>query len=253
MQIITGVERRRRWQAEDKLRIAAELEQPGACCAEVGVTTVRPISNRTMSALSSPSRTARRPTGGATTLYSCSSTTAALGSAKRRMFGGMTSISTAPRQVRLRGKGKKERLLPVWRETADALHHLRGLGDAGDRQHVFANRQRQPLTRDGVAYILSKYTAAAAKDRPQLARKKVTPHVLRHSCAVALLQSGADVTVIRDYLGHAGVATTGRYIATNLQMKREAMDVFWTHAGIERAEGGTLEAQVAMLAFLRSL
>jgi len=64
---------------------------------------------------------------------------------------------TAPRQVRLRGKGKKERLLPVWLETADALHHLRGLGGAGDHQHVFANRQRQPLTRDGVAYILSKY------------------------------------------------------------------------------------------------
>src|ERR1700678_3191744 len=160
---------------------------------------------------------------------------------------------TVPRQVRLRGKGKKERLLPLWRETADALHHLRGLGRDGDHQHVFANRQHQPLTRDGVAYILSKYTAAAAKDRPQLARKKVTPHVLRHSCAVALLQSGADVTVIRDYLGHAGVATTGRYIATNLQMKREAMDVFWAHAGIEPAGAEPWKPRPDMLAFLRSL
>jgi integrase/recombinase XerD len=160
---------------------------------------------------------------------------------------------TAPRQVRLRGKGKKERLLPVWRETANALTHLRGLGTDGDHQHVFVNRQRQPLTRDGVAYILSKYTTAAAKDRPHLARKTVTPHVLRHSCAVALLQSGADVTVIRDYLGHAGVATTGRYITTNLQMRREAMNVFWKHAGIEPAEAEPWKPKPDMLAFLRSL
>ena len=53
------------------------------------------------------------------------------------------------------------------------------------------------------------------------------------SCAVALLQSGTDVTVIRDYLGHASVTTTGRYIATNLQMKRDAMEIFWDRAGIE--------------------
>lgn len=159
-----------------------------------------------------------------------------------------------PRQVRLRGKGKKERLLPIWRETADALHQLRGFAVGNDHQHVFVNRQRQPLTRDGVAYVLSKYAAAvAAEDRPTLAYKNVTPHVLRHSCAVALLQSGADITVIRDYLGHAGVATTGRYIATNLQMKRDAMDVFWSHAGIEPAETVPWKPKPDLLAFLSSL
>ena len=99
------------------------------------------------------------------------------------------------------------------------------------------NRHGQPLTRDGVAYILHKYASAvAAQERPTLARKRITPHVLRHSCAVALLQSGTDVTVIRDYLGHASVATTGRYITTNLQMKRDAMETFWEHAGIEPAK-----------------
>ncbi|WP_275200315.1 tyrosine-type recombinase/integrase [Bradyrhizobium sp. CSA207] len=84
-----------------------------------------------------------------------------------------------------------------------------------DQQHVFVNRHGHPLTRDGIAYILSKHaSAAAAQDRPTLVRKRITPHVLRHSCAVAPLQSGTDVTVIRDYLGHTSVATTGRYIAT---------------------------------------
>jgi hypothetical protein len=113
------------------------------------------------------------------------------------------------------------------------LHRLRGMSAASDHQHVFLNQYGQPLTRDGIAYILRKHVSAVAKERPALARKRVTPHVLRHSCAVALLQSGSDVTVIRDYLGHASVATTGRYLTTNLQMKREALQSFWEHAGIE--------------------
>jgi integrase/recombinase XerD len=159
-----------------------------------------------------------------------------------------------PRQVRLRGKGKKERLLPLWRETADALRRLHGMASTHDHQHVFVNRHGQTLTRDGIAYILRKHTLTAAdQGRPMLRRKRVTPHVLRHSCAVALLQSGTDVTVIRDYLGHASVATTGRYITTNLQMKREAMQTFWKHAGIEPAAAKPWKPKPDLLAFLQSL
>jgi integrase/recombinase XerD len=158
-----------------------------------------------------------------------------------------------PRQVRLRGKGKKERLLPLWRETANALHKLRGMAKNSGQQYVFLNRHGQPLTRGGVAYILRKYTSAvAAQERPALARKRITPHVLRHSCAVALLQSGTDVTVIRDYLGHASVATTGRYITTNLQMKRDALETFWEHAGIEPAQSKPWKPKPDLLAFLQS-
>lgn len=159
----------------------------------------------------------------------------------------------APRQVRLRGKGKKERLLPLWTETANALHRLRGMTDATDGQCVFLNRHGQPITRDGVAYVLNKHAATAACDNPVLRHKHITPHVLRHSCAVALLQSGTDVTVIRDYLGHSSVATTGRYITTNLQMKREAMLAFWKKTGIEPANAKTWKPKGDMLAFLRSL
>jgi integrase/recombinase XerD len=159
-----------------------------------------------------------------------------------------------PRQVRLRGKGRKERLVPLWRDTADALHRLRSMARSADQQYVFVNRHRQPLTRDGVAYILQKYASAvAAEERPMLAHKRITPHVLRHSCAVALLQSGTDVTVIRDYLGHASITTTGRYITTNLQMKRDALEMFWEHAGIEPAEAKAWKPQPDLLAFLQSL
>lgn len=159
----------------------------------------------------------------------------------------------APRQVRLRGKGRKERLLPLWPETANALHRLRGIARSTDQQCVFVNRYQQPLTRDGIAYVLSKHAAAAAQANPTLQRKRITPHVLRHSCAAALLQSGTDVTVIRDYLGHASVATTGRYITTNLQMKRDAMQAFWKKAGFEPANTKSWRPKVDLIAFLQSL
>lgn len=159
----------------------------------------------------------------------------------------------SPRQVRLRGKGRKERLLPLWPETATALHRLRGIVQSGDQQCVFVNRHGQPLTRDGIAYILAKHATAAACVNPALTRKRITPHVLRHSCAVALLQSGTDVTVIRDYLGHASIATTGRYLTTNLQLKREAMQAFWKKAGIEPANAKPWKPKADLLAFLQSL
>ena len=159
----------------------------------------------------------------------------------------------APRQVRLRGKGRKERVLPLWPETANALHRLRGMSRGADGQCVFVNRHGQPLTRDGIAYILTKYATAAAHHNPTLLQKHITPHVLRHSCAVALLQSGSDVTVIRDYLGHTSVATTGRYITINLQMKRDAMQAFWKKAGIEPATTKPWKPKADLLAFLQSL
>jgi site-specific recombinase XerD len=159
---------------------------------------------------------------------------------------------TPPPQVRLRGKGRKERLVPMWRQTVDALRRLNGMTVQG-QTHVFVNRHGQPLTRDGVAYILAKHASAAAHDRPSLARDRVTPHVFRHSCAVALLQSGTDVTVIRDYLGHASIATTNRYIATNLKMKRDALHTFWKHAGIEAVQTKPWKPKPDLLSFLQSL
>ncbi len=123
-----------------------------------------------------------------------------------------------PRQVRLLGKGQKERICPLWSETASALRRIIRAGTAEDL--LFRNAQGAPLTRDGVAYLLGKYVRLAARHTPALRKCKVTPHVMRHSCAVALLQAGVDVSVIRDYLGHASVATTSRYITTNLHETR---------------------------------
>lgn len=160
---------------------------------------------------------------------------------------------TPPRQVRLHGKGRKERLLPLWRETTNALHRLRAMAEPGQHQHAFLNRQGQPLTRDGIAYILRKHATEVARARPALASRQITPHVLRHSCAVALLQSGTDITVIRDYLGHASIATTGRYLTINLQMKDKALRAFWQHAGIEPSGVQPWKPTPDLLSFLQSL
>ncbi len=159
-----------------------------------------------------------------------------------------------PRQVRLRGKGRKERLVPLWRETVDALHRLRSMATSADQQHVFRNRHDQPLTRDGVAYILQKYASAVAtEERPSLVHKRITPHVLRHSCAVALLQSGTDVDRDPRLSRPCQRCHDGRYITTNLQMKRDALETFWEHAGIEPAKAKPWKPQPDLLAFLQSL
>jgi integrase/recombinase XerD len=75
----------------------------------------------------------------------------------------------------------------------------------------------------------------------------------RHSCAVALLQAGVDVSVIRDYLGHASISTTSRYITTNLQMKRQVLDAFWKRAGLAPRGARKWQPSPKLLAFLQTL
>lgn len=156
-----------------------------------------------------------------------------------------------PRQVRLYGKGRKERLCPLWPETAAALRRI--INSDSNDEPVFRNARGNPLTRDGVAYLLDKYVRMASEELPHLRTLRVTPHVMRHSCAVALLQAGLDVTVIRDYLGHASVATTNRYITTNLKMKRDVLEAFWKRAGIKKASGRPWHPSPKLLAFLETL
>ena len=80
----------------------------------------------------------------------------------------------------------------------------------------------------------------------------VTPHVMRHSCTVALLQAGVDVSVIRDYLGHASVATTSRYITTNLQMKHDVLEAFWKRAVLSAAPLKKLRPSSKLLRSLKT-
>lgn len=156
-----------------------------------------------------------------------------------------------PRQVRFLGKGKKERICPLWPETASALRRIIRTEDRNDI--LFQSHRGRPLTRDGVAYLLQKYVRLAAKNTAMPRVRHVTPHMLRHSCAVALLQAGVDVTVIRDFLGHASVSTTSRYITANLQMKREVLNAFWKRAGLSPTGTRRWQPSTKLLAFLQTL
>lgn len=156
-----------------------------------------------------------------------------------------------PRQVRLLGKGQKERICPLWSETALALRRI--IPTAKGEDVLFRNSRGAPLTRDGVAYLLGKYTRLAARTAPALTKRRLTPHVMRHSCAVALLQAGVDVSVIRDYLGHASVATTSRYITSNLQMKRDVLEAFWKRADLSPAPLRKWRPSPKLLTFLENL
>lgn len=124
--------------------------------------------------------------------------------------------------VRLHGKGRKDRAVPLWSRTAKVLRAwFRELG-AGDGL-AFPNARGGPLTRDGVAYILDRAKQAAGARCPSLQAKRVSPHVLRHTTAMHLLQAGVDLTVIALWLGHESIETTHGYLEADLATKQRAL------------------------------
>jgi len=131
-----------------------------------------------------------------------------------------------PPHVRLFGKGRKERLCPLWPQTAEVLRAL--LAERGSQplpdEPLFRNHRDERLTRFGVRYILKKYCARARAETPTLAAKRLHPHSMRHSTAVHLLRAGVDIVTISQWLGHASVTTTNRYATVDLEMKRKAIE-----------------------------
>lgn len=129
----------------------------------------------------------------------------------------------SPAQVELLGKGRKGRICPLWPETVQVLKALLRRQPRPDDEPVFVNRYGWPLGAAGVRFKLKKYVLSAARHVPSLATKKVTPHTWRHSVGVQLVAAGVDVTVIRDWLGHARLDTTNHYARANLETKRRAL------------------------------
>jgi integrase/recombinase XerD len=132
---------------------------------------------------------------------------------------------TSPPSIVLRGKGRKERTCPLWPETAHLLQKLveqRGV-QLNQSVALFLNHRGTPLTRFGVRLILRKHIHKAVQREPSLKKKRLHPHSLRHSTAVHLLRSGVDLSTIAHWLGHASVNTTNKYLALDLEAKREAL------------------------------
>jgi integrase/recombinase XerD len=134
-----------------------------------------------------------------------------------------------PHQVRLRGKGGKTRLCPIWPQTAQLLHALSQpaarLGDS--EAPLFVNRHGAKLTRFGVHYLLKKHIATSSGTTTTLQQKRIHPHSLRHTTAIFLLKAGVDFATISQWLGHATLNTTMTYARADLDLKRQAlMQVF---------------------------
>lgn len=132
-----------------------------------------------------------------------------------------------PAQIRLTGKGRKTRIVPLLSNTVELLQaylreHRLNRADRADSP-LFFNRNGERLSRSGVRYILEKYTEQARKEVDRLPTR-VTPHCLRHSKAMHLLQAGNPAPVIQAILGHADIRTTNIYAQADTEMKRRALE-----------------------------
>ena len=129
----------------------------------------------------------------------------------------------ASSSVRLHGKGRKQRTVPLWKETADEIRHWLKYANLRPDQPLVPNRTGLPMTRTNVADRLTRAITVATKQCPQLAGRTISPHSLRHSTAMHLLQGGVDITVIALWLGHESPVTTHCYVEADLAMKERAL------------------------------
>jgi integrase/recombinase XerD len=130
-------------------------------------------------------------------------------------------------QVKLLGKGKKQRACPLWPETIDAINEYlenRNPKDP-DEDHLFLNANDKPITRFGIRYITKQYAKSAGTKCPSINNKVVTPHTLRHSTAMHLIRAGNDINTVSYWLGHADINTTHIYVEIDMDIKRKMLQI----------------------------
>ena len=126
--------------------------------------------------------------------------------------------------ILVRGKGRKERQLPFWKETAVALRAWLAVRGEMLVPELFVNRCGLPLTRSGFEYILEKHVDKAAEKCSSLAKKRVSPHVLRHTCAMNVPQATKDLRRVSLWLGHERMQTTEVYLRADPTEKLETIE-----------------------------
>lgn len=151
--------------------------------------------------------------------------------------------------LHLKGKGRKERVIPLWPHTARVLRAwFDELGETRD-PIAFPNARGKPLSRYGVQYLLQRAVKRATATCPSLASKSISPHTIRHGTAMALLQAGVDIATIALWLGHESIETTHIYLQSDLATKERAL------AKLDPATGSVprFTADDPLLTFLTSL
>jgi integrase/recombinase XerD len=149
--------------------------------------------------------------------------------------------------VRIMGKGRRERVLPLWRETKTTLRAWLAIRPTAQTSHLFLNRDSEPMSRDGFAHRLGVHVAAAALKQPSISSKRVTPHVLRHSCAMHTLAATGDVRKVALWLGHASIQSTENYLRADPE---EKLAVLGAHAPPPLRAGKFKPPSDALLAML---
>ena len=139
---------------------------------------------------------------------------------------GLRVEDVAPQSasIRIRGKGRRERALPLWKTTATALRAWLAIRGPVASPELFVNARGEPFSRWGVAYVLRRHTEAANRKCSTLHGKQVSPHVLRHTCAMVVLQATQDIRKVSLWLGHSNLTTTEVYVRADPTEKLEAIE-----------------------------
>lgn len=126
--------------------------------------------------------------------------------------------------VKIYGKGRKERIVPLWKTTSVYLQMYTSAIGLKKSDALFINKNGDALTRSGVRFRIKKIANDASKVAPTLSEKNISPHTFRHSVAMNLLTSGVDISTIAIWLGHSSIDTTHKYMVADMELKRKAME-----------------------------
>lgn len=136
----------------------------------------------------------------------------------------MADVAAQSMSIRVLGKGRRERALPLWKPAASALRAWLAVRGTVATPEVFVNARGEPFSRWGVAYILRRHVGTASQRCPSLSGKQASPHVLRHTCAMIILQATQDIRKVSLWLGHSNLATTEVYVRADPSQKLEAIE-----------------------------
>jgi len=165
-----------------------------------------------------------------------------------RLTAADVHLGTGP-HVTCHGKGRKQRATPLTAHTVDTLIAWTAEQAAQPPDPLFPTRTGTALSVDAVQWLVNKHAATAALACPSIAAKTVSPHVLRHTCAMNLLHAGVDITVIALWLGHESTQTTQIYIHADMELKERAL----ARTTPPSSKPGRYQPPDALLAFLEAL
>ena len=151
--------------------------------------------------------------------------------------------------VRCHGKGRKDRITPLNEPTRQLIGHWLDEPPGTPSDPLFTGPAGKALTRDAIRRVLDRHITTATTNCPSLAAKNITPHTLRHTCAMGLLQAGVDLAVIALWLGHEDIRTTQIYLHADLRLKEQALD----RTTPPNTPDGRYQPPDPLLAFLESL